>query len=194
MRRVLPPDERRAELLTASRAVFAELGYHQTGISDIVDRVGCSRGTFYNYFDSKREVFAAVLETMMGEVTGVIEPIDVTRDIPSQVRDNVERIVRGIMAEDVLRVLFSEAAGIDAEGDELLREFYSGATERIETALRTGQQLGVVRDGDTRLLAWCLLGLLKEPVFQARLYGEDVAVSALVGELLALISSGLLRG
>lgn len=193
MRRVLPPDERRAELLAASRYVFADRGYHRTGIGDIVDRVGCSRGTFYNYFESKRVVFSAVLEDMMGEVTGVIEPIDVTREIPGQVRDNVERIVRAITAEDVLRVLFSEAAGIDEEGDELLRDFYAAATKRIETALRTGQVLGVVREGDTRLLAWCLLGLLKEPVFQARLYGEELDVTALVAELLALISGGLLR-
>ncbi|MCO4746225.1 MAG: TetR/AcrR family transcriptional regulator [Proteobacteria bacterium] len=193
MRRVLQPDERRAELLTASRAVFASRGYHASGIGDIVKRVGCSRGTFYNYFDSKREVFAAVLSEMMTEVVGVIEPIDVQRDIAEQVRANLERLVSAIMAEDVLRVLFSEAAGIDDEGDEALRSFYSGATQRIETALKTGQTLGVVRAGDTRLLARCLLGLLKEPVFQARLYNEPIDVHALSKELLSLISGGLLR-
>lgn len=194
MRRVLPPDERRAELLAASRAVFSQRGYHDTGISDIVQEVGCSRGTFYNYFDGKREVFAAVLEGMMQEVVEVIAPIDVTRDIPAQVRDNVERIIRAIMTADVFRVLFTEASGIDDEGDEVLRGFYGAATARIETALRTGQQLQVVRPGDTRVLAWCLLGLLKEPVFQARLHGEDIPVTDLVGEILALIGHGLLRG
>jgi AcrR family transcriptional regulator len=194
MRRVLPPDERRAELLAASRAVFSRRGYHDTGISDIVREVGCSRGTFYNYFDGKRDVFAEVLEAMMQEVTQVIEPIDVTRDIPAQVRDNIERIIRGIMAADVFRVLFTEATGIDDEGNQVLRTFYGRATQRIETALQTGQALGVVRPGDTRVLAWCLLGLLKEPVFQARLFEEDIPITVLVSEILALIGQGLLKG
>jgi len=89
--------------------------------------------------------------------------------------------------------LFSEAVGIDAEGDEALREFYGAALSRIETALLAGQTLGIVHDGDVKLKARALLGVIKEPVVQAKLYGESVDAEALVGELILLLRLGVLK-
>lgn len=188
----MDPDARRAQILSAARDVFARKGYHRTGVADIIEAVGVARGTFYNYFDGKREAFDAVVDAMMHEVVGVVRPIDVTTDIPAQVRANLDRLVRAVMAEDVVRVLFAEAMGIDDEGDAVLRGFYRDVLVRIEKALRTGQQLGVVRPGDVRLKARCVLGVIKEPVVQAALFGEDLDADALVAELIGLLSGGLL--
>lgn len=188
----MEPEARRAAILVAARGVFARLGYHRAGIADIVDALGVARGTFYRYFDSKRAVYQVVLAEMMDEVVGVVAPIDVTRPIPPQVFDNLDRLVRAITAEDVCRVLFVESAGIDDEADEALRAFYVQALGRIERALETGQALGVVRPGNVRLLARCLLGLLKEPVFQAALEHAELDVQGLIGEILALLRGGLL--
>src|SRR5262245_45874415 len=119
----MDPDARRAQILAAARDVFARKGYYRTGVSDIIEAVGVARGTFYNYFDGKREAFDAVVEAMMDEVLAVARPIDVKGDIPAQVEANLDRLVRALMAEDVARVLFAEAMGIDAEGDAVLRQF-----------------------------------------------------------------------
>jgi len=188
----LPPDERRAQLLAAARSVFARQGYHRAGVADIVDAVGVARGTFYRYFESKRAVFQVVLEQMMDEVVAVVQPIDVSAPIVPQVVANLERLVRAIMAEDVARVLFNESVGIDAEGDDALRAFYGEALARIERALLTGQALGVVEPGDVAIRARCLLGMLKEPVTQARLFGDDLEPDRLVAELAGLLGRGLL--
>jgi len=190
----MTPDERRAQLLHASREVFARLGYHGANVSDIIAEVGVARGTFYNYFDGKRAAFQAVVEEMIDEVVSGVRPIDVTADISAQVRANLDRLVRAMTSEAVVRVLFSEAVGIDEEGDEVLRAFYGDTLGRIERALRTGQALGVVRAGDVRLKARCLLGVIKEPVVQAALFGEDLVPDALVAELLEILASGILVG
>ena len=187
------PDERRAALLDGARRVFVRKGYHRAGVADIVDEVGVARGTFYRYFEGKREVFGAVLEEVMEEVVAVVRPIDVTRPIPDQIRANLDRLVRAVTDQDVVRVLFAEAQGIDDEGDATLRGFYGAALGRIEAALRTGQALGVVRAGDTRLLARCLLGLIKEPVVQAALFGEALDAAALVDEITAILTGGIVR-
>lgn len=190
----MDPDERKAVLLAAARAVFARKGYHRAGVADIVEEVGVARGTFYRYFESKREVFQAVLGAMMTEVVSVVRPIDVTRPIHEQITANLDRLVRAITAEDVCRVLFAEAVGIDEEGDDALRAFYGAALVRIETALRTGQALGVVRPGDVALRARALLGLLKEPVVQAALDGAELDATALVEEIVAILRGGILVG
>ncbi len=183
----MEPGDRRAQLLRAAREVFARVGYHHAGVSDIVAAAGVARGTFYNYFDSKRAVFQAVLQDMTLEIAAVVRPIDVREDIPVQVRANLDRIVRAVMAEDVVRVLFSEAVGIDEEGDALLRDFYASVLDRVERALGTGQRLGVVREGDAKLRARALVGVIKEPLFQATLFGEAVDVDRFVDELLPIL-------
>ncbi len=189
----MDPDERRAAILSGARRVFAARGYHRTGISDIVAEVGVARGTFYRYFESKEAVFQEILEEMMAEVVSVVQPIDVAAPIPAQVLANLDRLVRAITAEDVCRVLVGEARGIDGEADEALRAFYGGALARIEDALRTGQALGVVRPGEVRLRARCLLGLLKEPVVQAALDGQQLDTEQLIVEILQLLQVGILQ-
>jgi AcrR family transcriptional regulator len=189
----MPPSARRASLLAASRKVFGERGYHRTGVADIVQEAGVARGTFYRHFEGKREAFSSVVEQVMLDVVSVVRPIDVGQPIPPQVRANLERLIRAIADEQVVRLLFAEAQGIDSEGDAALRAFYGVALDRIETALRKGQALGVVRDGDTFVLARCLLGLMKEPVVQASLHGETLDASVLVTTLTGLLERGVLK-
>jgi len=187
----MSPEERRTTIVAAARRVFATRGYHRTGIADIVREVQIARGTFYRYFEGKRDVFQVVVQTMMAEVVGVVQPIDLQRPVVPQVEANLDRLVRAITAEDVCRVLFLEALGIDEDGDDVLRGFYGEALNRIETALRTGQALGVVRPGDVGLKARLLLGLIKEPVVQANLEGRPVRTQELVQELTTLLRHGL---
>ncbi|MFN3521794.1 MAG: TetR/AcrR family transcriptional regulator [Phenylobacterium sp.] len=54
--------QNRQAILDAARAVFAELGYDNVTVRDIIRRTGLAAGTFYNYFKSKEEVFAALAD------------------------------------------------------------------------------------------------------------------------------------
>lgn len=51
----------RAGLVAAARRVFERLGYLDAHLTDITREAKCSTGTFYTYFKSKEEIFAAVL-------------------------------------------------------------------------------------------------------------------------------------
>jgi AcrR family transcriptional regulator len=190
--RPLQPVARRAQLLDAARRCFVRRGYHHTSVADVIGEAGVARGTFYNYFESRRAVYQAVLETVVEDVARAARPIDVSGNIPEQTRANVERVVRAVIAPSVSRLLLADAVGLDAEGDATLRDFYGAALGRIERALSLGQQIGVVRAGDTRLLARCVLGAVKEPVFQAALAGEELDPDALVDAVYGFLAGGLL--
>lgn len=56
------PETRKEELLAAASALFRKNGVDRTAVSDIVREAHVAQGTFYNYFQSKDEIFAAVLE------------------------------------------------------------------------------------------------------------------------------------
>lgn len=54
-------DDRREKILDNARAVFLARGYAASSMSMIADRLGGSKGTLYNYFRSKEELFAACI-------------------------------------------------------------------------------------------------------------------------------------
>jgi AcrR family transcriptional regulator len=52
----------RAAILEAAREVFAELGYGQATVRDVIRRTELASGTFYNYFPDKESVLRALVE------------------------------------------------------------------------------------------------------------------------------------
>jgi AcrR family transcriptional regulator len=54
--------QNRQAILDAAREVFGELGYDAATVRDIIRRTGLAAGTFYNYYRSKEEVFAALAD------------------------------------------------------------------------------------------------------------------------------------
>ncbi|HJY69146.1 MAG TPA: TetR/AcrR family transcriptional regulator, partial [Streptosporangiaceae bacterium] len=56
-----PPAQR---LLTAAEELFGERSYHRTTVADICARAGMATGSFYSYYESKAEIFAAVVRAI----------------------------------------------------------------------------------------------------------------------------------
>ena len=53
----------RTDIINAARRLFSEHGYHRTGIADIQDATGLTKGAFYHHFRSKEDLGLAILET-----------------------------------------------------------------------------------------------------------------------------------
>jgi AcrR family transcriptional regulator len=49
-------------IIEAAIKVFAKKGYHQAKMTDIAKEVGVSKGTLYQYFKSKEDLFEAVVQ------------------------------------------------------------------------------------------------------------------------------------
>lgn len=57
----LDVDERRAQLLTLGLAMFSERSYDEVSIDDLARAAGVSKGLFYHYFPTKRDLYIAAL-------------------------------------------------------------------------------------------------------------------------------------
>ena len=53
-------DKRKADILSAAGGLFGVKGYHKTTLQDIIEQVGCSKGSFYHHFESKLQVLQAL--------------------------------------------------------------------------------------------------------------------------------------
>lgn len=70
-------DLTRARLLEAAGRVLAERGYYGASVEEIAEQAGFSRGAFYSNFESKEDVFLAVLDAYIGlEIRSVTEALE----------------------------------------------------------------------------------------------------------------------
>lgn len=62
MTKHLSETERRAQILRSARSVFIEKGFLAARVEDVARRAGLSKGAVYFYFESKRDLFLALVQ------------------------------------------------------------------------------------------------------------------------------------
>ncbi|TNF34068.1 MAG: TetR/AcrR family transcriptional regulator [Deltaproteobacteria bacterium] len=189
-------ERRRRQLLAAARRVFSERGYHQTSLQDLLTEARVARGTFYQYFESRRACLGAVLAGFLDTLRGAIDPVDVHAAVSprDQLIANLVRVLELLEADAGLtRLLLHEARGSDPEFDELLEDFDARVLGFILGSLTTGTRLGLVRPCDVELRATFVLGAMKEAVSQTLLGKKAVRPrDAVARELLDFTLRGVL--
>jgi AcrR family transcriptional regulator len=96
------PQARREAILGVASEVFSAEGYAAASMSHIASRLGGSKGTLYNYFKSKEELFAA-------HVQHECECRVAEAFAPPLIGDNPVEILAGL-AERVLTAIVSDEA------------------------------------------------------------------------------------
>ena len=57
-----PPKDKKDRMVDAAAMLFAQNGYSGTSVADIAIKAAIGKGTVYEYFDSKEDLFFAVFE------------------------------------------------------------------------------------------------------------------------------------
>jgi AcrR family transcriptional regulator len=187
---------RRAQVLRHAKRIFARKGYHRTNVADIISRARIARGTFYLYFENKKDLFEELLEQVLRELAVRIHRIRLGPEEPEpadQLRANLRRVVNFVLSErDLANILMSHALGFDPDLDERIQAFYDRIAAQIQRSLDLGITMGLVRQCDTRTAAYCILGGVKEIIVQvSREAPPDI--DGLVEEILRFGLSGVAR-
>ncbi len=168
----------RAALLTAARAVFAEHGYEGAGVRDIVRRTELAPGTFYNYFDGKEQVFAAVVDEVGAEARRSVRDARLAAPTPQRfVEDGFRAFFAFIAADPGTFAFLSRHA--EAVLPVALQELRTDLAERLDdrvdvdyaahAMVAVGLELGELAlarepadvDGATEFAARLFAGLLR---------------------------------
>lgn len=71
--RRLPRAQRREQILTAATEAFARTGFAATSLDDIAAQAGITRALLYRHFDSKTDLYQAVLDRMCTRLEAHVE-------------------------------------------------------------------------------------------------------------------------
>ncbi len=164
--------ETRARLLAAARDLFIHQGYHATRPQDIARAADVAVGTFYTYFDDKRDAFIAFTRQVGDELMA-----ELARSGRGPA-EGFESALAGVLEAlldysdthpGVLGVAFGEAVIARSSGDVDAADTPQAASLRDRLAaalaegLRTGMKAGRIHaDYDADLVADAMVGLIHQ--------------------------------
>jgi AcrR family transcriptional regulator len=149
--------ERKQQLVDCAARLFAERGYAETRIKDIVEAAGVAKGLFYWYFENKEALFAEVAADIRLRLRKhQAAAIDPGADPLVQIRQGTEASVR-FMAENAhfFSLLEVENGAVTAESR---REGTDQHIGDVRALIRAGQAAGSIVDEDVDLLALGVVG------------------------------------
>ncbi len=184
------------KLLDAAAKEFGEKGFHAASISSITRRATVALGTFYTYFDSKDELFQALVQDLSGQVkAGAGEAVQAlkARSNPNSF-DIEEAALTSFLAfakehKEIYRII-DESEFVDPDA---YRAHYEGTAERIYERLRAGADKGELRDDVAEAHAWALMGMNVFLGLRFAVWGEDTDEAEVAGIARSILEKGITR-
>ena len=146
----------RQRLLDAAETVFAELGYHDASIVRLTETAGVAQGTFYLYFESKKQIFDELVRDLNRRVRHAM------KDASSRGTTRLEAELLGFEAyfrftaeHTALYRIIRQAEFVSPE---MLRYHYDRLAEGYVEGLREAADRGEVGALDAEVTAWALMG------------------------------------
>jgi len=152
---------RRAAIVDTSAKVFAQQGYHATGIVELCAVNGLGKGAFYHYIGSKEELLAAIHDRVMDEVMLGADRVAQAGGSPSaqltMLGDELLDVIHRY--PDHVWVFLHEFPALTGERAERFRVRRRAYERRVEKVVRAGIAKGEFRKVDPRLTALAWLGM-----------------------------------
>lgn len=192
----------RADIIQAAFEEFAAQGYHQTAIADIARRLGIGHGTFYRYFENKRDILEQVITDVMARIMGALAEENAPGAATSlaDYREQIGRISRrltGILSENPAmgRLLLLEATSIDADMTERVLNLMDWAGQLTAAYMENGVRLGYFRaDLDTLATGHAVVGMIMASVLRYLRRPDDREEQERMGEAIQrLLVDGVAR-
>ncbi len=192
--------ETKKKIIEAAEALFAEKGYHKTNAMEIAARAGVATGSFYGYFNNKKEVLIEMIRTFYAAATE-----KVINSYHVQERDNVtdnyregKKLVRHMITalyaahtiNPSLHREFIAMVMLDREIEAISRE----EDQKIITAMTSifNAYQEHIRVADTEAAAILLHRVSEAMIHSIRIMGTDIDSSRLLTELEDMVSRYIL--
>jgi AcrR family transcriptional regulator len=169
-------DDRRDAIVAIAHEVFLANGYAGTSMSAIAARVGGSKGTLYNYFRSKQELFIAVVERLCGRFESLLLQAEVEggKEVAASLTHIGTRLLDLLLSEQVIatyRLVTAEAARFPEVGSALYNSGRQRAVDHLANFLQKAQAAGQLRsDADIEVAAGQFLDLCLSEILHRRLW------------------------
>jgi AcrR family transcriptional regulator len=184
--------ETRRRLLDTAEAVFGRAGYHGASIDQVATEAGFTKGAIYSAFESKADLFLALL---VERVTGRREEIESALAGTDSVDDFVAEVARrfgsSVVAEKdfwAALIEFMSVVGRDPELRDRFSAHHDESRDAVADSIRNwASRAGEAPALEPRRLATCVLALSNGLTLEGLLSPDDVDTQLYVEAHLAML-------
>ncbi|MBC8175314.1 MAG: TetR/AcrR family transcriptional regulator [Candidatus Marinimicrobia bacterium] len=155
------------QIIEAAIRVFARKGLEKGRIADIAVDAGIGKGTVYEYFRSKEEIFTAiessVMQEMMNQLAGLVgSDLSPRNKLEALLEQGMDAMIGMGDAILIMTELWAQAArGLwHDSGDTFLEEVYEEFRVIVKEILRAGVEAGQFREMSYEGVATLLLAFM----------------------------------
>lgn len=176
--------ERRQRILSAAQHVFTRRGYAATRMSDIAEAAQVGKGTLYEYFRSKEDLFATLVLVVMRNSLETLTAAGPAEDPERALHDTIAYVVETALGQNLdLYRLFFDYWGVAAAHRPLaqkrMREVATSFRAFLAETVRRGQRDGSFRkEVDPEQFAHALCAAVDGLSLQVIILGEKVDLKA----------------
>jgi AcrR family transcriptional regulator len=162
------PSDTQQKILDAAIDVFAQKGYHDTRVDEIVDVSKTSKGAVYFYFPSKQDIFLAIVDKFANLLAGRLEKA------MSEQAHGVERVSLALSIclntfeqyRSLAKVFLVQAAGLGVAFENKQIEIHTRFAGLIQKQLDDAVQEGDLPPIDTEVAAYVWMGAIYDLVIR----------------------------
>ncbi|OLO26624.1 hypothetical protein BTR23_22650 [Alkalihalophilus pseudofirmus] len=181
----------RNKLLRSAEYIFGKNGYHQSSISEITQNAGVSLGNFYTYFESKYQIFEALLWDMQAQLTQLIKTrisgIDNRIDIE---REGIKVLFEFLKQRPYWYSLFPQAEFVNRD---LYREIFEKFTKSYIKGLEEAIAKEEIRNLNAEMLVYSFMGITHYLGLKWILWENREVDDELIDELMEFIKYGIMK-
>lgn len=190
--------------MQSAKRLFATHGFYRTQISDIIKEIKVARGTLYQYFANKEDIFITLLENAYNEweceIDKAIRALDLATLPPVEYfRQRVRSTLAFLTADpDICHIVMPMGFGLPEELRAATRQLEEKISIIAENDFKLGihnqhvrEDLNVQYAGE--MLAGALFRSAHYAIVQFRKDGKAIDVDALADEVVALFAPGIFK-
>lgn len=166
---------RRLEIIDAARTVFARKGFANGIMDEIAKEAGVAKGTLYLYFQSKVEIYRAVLEHDLEVIRkDALKRIDAAEGLKEKIRAFIlARLENAEARVEFFRIMDIELGSLNMSLSR--RQYLDWLKEpvlRLATAIEDAARDGLIRPVPSQRTAWVIADMTRGTI-QRRLLGQN---------------------
>lgn len=189
-------EETRQRLMKAAFGVFARNGYERATVDEIVRDAGFSKGAFYVHFNSKEDLFWAMLEERVTSLqVGFLQVVHPEATLRENIRSLIAAIFDIEKQDPQWPATFMEFLAHAERKPEVRRrlaKIFKSWHRFITELLEVSREAGVVRtDMEADVLARAAIALIEGTLIQSRLDRGPERLDSMIDPLCELLAEML---
>ena len=180
--------KKRQQILDAAYIVFSRKGYHRATVDEIIALADTGKGTVYNYFRNKEQLFYTLITERSAPFETILTGIVASSNLPLQKLENIIKAFLEFYKEnaDLWRVVMYEVRGLGVEGytnftveqRDKYQDWFSHTIGMMKKVLLEGKEQGVIRDScDANRVSHGLFSVIVTWVFR-NFVSDDIGETA----------------